>query len=350
MQNTLSKELNMPALYTTMVAEQQEQYVDRFDQAVNEFNLKLNYIDKRSVDPTTSPDELLLVTTKAIMKMADACEEFERNCLFDKKTIKQAQLSFRERTGAMFSKSYFMNRARTWPQGYAGDFQTLEGIYRNIPLSNGVGLYLDRYFLATTLPSAVRDRKDFLRDLLRRELNQRQEPKILDIACGSCRELVELAPEIRSTKAKVTCVDFDPDALGFAADRMAFAGLPQEHTTFRKYNALKMTNHDRNLKEFGPQDVIYSVGFFDYLQDVSLVPLLSSLYALLNPGGTLIMSFKDCRRYRAQEYSWFVDWDGFLQRTEEDSREVLVHAGIPLNSVTSARDSSGVIIFFNAAR
>lgn len=298
MQNTLGYELNKTNGSVTQVSEQQEQYVDRLNKAIDEFNMKLNYIDKRSVDQAASPDELLIVTSKAIMDMADACEEFECNCIFDKTALKQAQISFREKTAELFSKSYFMNRARTWPQGYAGDFQTLEGIYRNIPLSNGVGYYLDRYFLATTLPSAVRDRKDFLRNLLRHELGRRQDPKILDIACGSCRELIELASEIKTAGARVTCVDFDSDALGFAADRLAFAGLPSEHTTFRKYNALKMTNHDRNLKEFGTQDIIYSVGFFDYLRNITLVPLLSSLYGLLNPGGILIMSFKDCRRYR----------------------------------------------------
>ncbi len=39
---------------------------------------------------------------------------------------------------------------------------------------------------------------------------------------------------------------------------------------------------------------------------------------MLNPGGILITSFKDAARYRHQEYHWIVDWDGFLQRTEED--------------------------------
>jgi SAM-dependent methyltransferase len=284
------------------------------------------------------------------MEMADACEKFERACEFDKTIIKPAQRSFREKTKEYFSKSYFMNRARTWPRGYAGDFETLEGIYRNIPLSEGLGYYLDRYFLATALPSAVRHRKDFLRSLLGRELCGRQAPKFLDLACGSCRELVELAPEIKASGAQVTCVDFDSDALDFAANRMIYAGVPQEQMTFRRYNAFKMIKHDRNVKEFGMQDVIYSVGFFDYVQDDRLIPLLSALYALLNPGGALIMSFKDSRLYRAQEYHWFVDWDGFLQRTEEDSREVLVRAGIPLDHVTSARDNSGVIVFYSAVK
>jgi extracellular factor (EF) 3-hydroxypalmitic acid methyl ester biosynthesis protein len=350
MKNTQPYELNKNNEPAAVIAEQREQYADRLNSAVDEFNATLQYLDENSDDPKARQDELLLVTTKAIVKMADACENFERACEFDKTLIKEAQRSFREKTSKWISKSYFMNRARTWPRGYAGDFETIEGVYRNIPLSEGVGYYLDRYFLATELPSAVRHRKDFLRSLLDREMRGRQAAKFLDIACGSCRELVELAPEIKASGAQVTCVDFDADALDFAANRLVSAGVPQEQTTFRRYNALKMIKRDRNLKEFGMQDVIYSVGFFDYLQNEALVPLLSSLYALLNPGGVLIMSFKDSRRYRVQEYHWFVDWDGFLLRTGEDSREVLARAGIPLDHVTTAPEKSGVIFFYSAVK
>lgn len=349
MQNTHPYDQNN-VLTAVISAEQQEPYADPFHAAVDKFNATLRYIDNNSADPKARQDELLILTTKSIMEMADACENFERACDFDKTIVKEAQRAFREKTSAWISKSYFMNRARTWPRGYAGDFETLEGVYRNVPLSEGVGYYLDRYFLATELPSAVRHRKDFLRSLLDREMSSHPAAKFLDLACGSCRELVELAPEIKASGAQVTCVDFDADALDFAANRLVSAGVPQEQMTLRRYNVLKMIKHDRNLKEFGMQDVIYSVGFFDYLQDEALLPLLSSLYALLNPGGVLIMSFKDSRRYRAQEYHWFVDWDGFLQRTEEDSIEVLVHAGIPLDHVTSAREKSGVILFYSAVK
>jgi extracellular factor (EF) 3-hydroxypalmitic acid methyl ester biosynthesis protein len=350
MQNVLTYDGKDLQTGASFVAEPQELYVDRLNRAIDEFNTRLKYIDRRSQDSTANPDELLIVTTKAIMEMSDACEAFEQKGAIDKAVLKQAQVSFREKTRELISKSYFMNRARTWPQGYAGDFETLEGIYRDLPKSDGVGYYLDRYFLATALPAAVRARKETLRGLIKDELGKRRSPGVLDLACGSCREVLELAPEIKESGAHFTCIDFDSAALDFAAGRLAFAGIPAEQVAFRKYNALKMIKHDRNVKEFGMQDVIYSVGFFDYLQDETLIALLASLYALLNPGGTLITSFKDCRRYRAQEYHWFVDWDGFLQRTEEDSREVLLRAGIPADSVTSVREASEVILFLSATK
>lgn len=335
---------------TCPVARQQEPYVARLNKAIEEFITRLKYIERRSTDTCASQDELLIFTTKAITAMTDACEEFERSGQFDRIAIEHAQADFRERTAGFFLQSYFMNRARTWPRGYAGDYETLEGIYRNIPKSIGLGYHLDRYFLATTLPSAVRDRKNSLRAVVKKELAKRRGPKVLDIACGSCREVFELAPEIVSSKAQFTLVDSDSDALAFAGNRLGYTGIPPEQTVFRRYNALKMVKHDRNVGEFGMQDVIYSVGFFDYLRDDALVPLLSSLYGLLNPGGTLITSFKDSRRYRSQEYHWFVDWDGFYQRTEEQSRNTLSKAGIPEASVCSHRDASGVIIFLTAVK
>ena len=59
-----------------------------------------------------------------------------------------------------------------------------------------------------------------------------------------------------------------------------------------------MFDLDTAQKEFGMKDIIYSIGFFDYLPDEFLVKLLSSLYLLLKPGGKLIASFKDANRYR----------------------------------------------------
>ena len=60
----------------------------------------------------------------------------------------------------------------------------------------------------------------------------------------------------------------------------------------------------------------------------------------------MIAPFKDVRRYRPQDYHWLTDWDGFLQRKEEDFREVFEQAGIPESAITESREESGVIIFY----
>jgi cyclopropane fatty-acyl-phospholipid synthase-like methyltransferase len=107
-----------------------------------------------------------------------------------------------------------------------------------------------------------------------------------------------------------------------------------------------MFDHELNMNEFGKQDIIYSVGFFDYLQSDFLSTMFSALYQMLNPGGKLIASFKDAHRYRYKDYHWIVDWDGFLQRTEEDFLNIFSDANIPFSSISEMREESGVIVFY----
>ncbi len=279
-----------------------------------------------------------------------ACAEFEKAVPYEADAIRDARIRFREKTGPILTKSNFISHARTWPRGHQGDYQILESAYRNMSSSSGIGYYLDRYCLQTTLCVAVRERKNTLQDILKAEMAARTGPRILDVACGSCRDLFEIAADVEKTGARVTCVDFDSEALEFAANRMAIANSASELITYRKYNAFKMINHERNLKEFGSQDLIYSVGFFDYLKDDMLIRLLGALYELLSPGGRLIASFKDCKNYNPQFYRWMVDWDGFFLRTEEDCREIIQKAGIPSGSVAFQRDKTEVIMFFTATR
>jgi len=217
-------------------------------------------------------------------------------------------------------------------------------------LSDGLGYYLDKYCLASDLGVGVRERIEKLRELLKQELAGMRNPKVLDVACGSCREVFELAQEIKASGARFTCVDLDPGALDFARDRLGYVGLLAEHVELMVYNALRMFDHETVVTEFGMQDIIYSVGYFDYLPDDFLVKLLRSLYMVLNPGGKLIASFKDTNRYRPQIHHWLVDWDGFLQRTQADFDRLLCQAEIPYKAISMSRVESGAILFYTVTK
>ncbi|MEW6417847.1 MAG: class I SAM-dependent methyltransferase [Nitrospirota bacterium] len=343
--NDFYEEIKENALF---IGEERERYTKYLAKATELFNKKLEDIEKRCYDPTENPEELLKATEKAINEVLYICEEFEQ-MVKDKDIIRDARIEFREKTNPILSKSYCINRTRTWPQGHQGDYKTLEGVYRNIPLSEGIGYFLDLYMLNVSLAHAVRNRIKKLKEILRNELRDRQKPSVLNIACGSCREVFELAPEIEKSGAKFTCIDLDNDALSFAANRLSYTSispLASNQVNLRKYNALRMFDDELNMNEFGKQDIIYSVGFFDYLPSDFLVNMLGALYKLLNPGGKLIASFKDATRYRHQAFHWIVDWDGFLQRNEEDFRSIFSDAEIPDSAITEMREDSGVIVFY----
>jgi SAM-dependent methyltransferase len=332
-----------------IVHERPRTFVEELDARIETYVAKLSDFEVRCSMPNADEEALLEEITMLNDAMLQACAQFEQD-VNDPLALKQAQVYFREKTHPIMSKSYGINRFRTWPQGQQGDFMSLEIIYKNMQMSEGIGLYLDKYAAASSLGVGVRERVVKMRDLLKQELINKSKLKVLDVACGSGREVFELAPEIKASGAKFTCVDLDPAALEFALDRFAYAGLTDEHTELIQYNALRMFDLETAKTEFGMQDVIYSIGFFDYLPDDFLVKLLRSLYLLLNPGGKLIAAFKDVGRYQPQFFHWFVDWDGFLQRNEKDFDRVLREADIPYSAISMTRVDSGSVVFYSITK
>ena len=327
-----------------LVREGTEKYAGILDAATAKFNKEMADIEDRCIVRNENPEAVPMLIREAIDEVIQACEDFE-NKVGDMDVIRAARTGFRQKTDRVFSKSYLMNRTRTWPQGSQGDYKTLELAYKNTPLSEGMGYYLDLFLLDLPLGHAVRDRIKQLELMLKAELLERHEPSILNIACGACRELVGIVPEIIDSGAKVVCIDSDDDALNYAQTRLANAGL-RENIEFYKYNALRLFDYEIGMEEFGKQDIIYSVGLFDYLPSDFLVKMFSTLYKMLNPGGRFIPAFKDAQRYRPQYTHWLVDWDGFLQRKEEDFKKILSDAGIPSSSITEERDKTGIIVFY----
>jgi extracellular factor (EF) 3-hydroxypalmitic acid methyl ester biosynthesis protein len=335
--------------HTGLIQERPRTSIEALDASIENYLKKLNAFEMRCSLPDADKEALLDEIALLTDSMLQACAQFEQE-VNDPLTLKQTQVYFREKTHPILSKSYAINRCRTWPLGQQGDYMTLELIYKNMQMSEGIGTYLDDYMQASSLGVGVRERIITMRELLKKELSSRSNSKVLDVASGSCREVFELAPEIKASGAKFTCVDIDNAALDFALDRFAFAGLSEAHTELVQYNALRMFDLETAQKEFGMQDIIYSVGFFDYLPDDFLVKLLSSLYMLLNPGGKLFAAFKDVDRYQPQLYHWLVDWDGFLQRTEKDFERVFRDANIPSSAISMTRVDSGSIVFYSITK
>jgi SAM-dependent methyltransferase len=325
-------------------AEDLSEYYTGLYAATEKFNLELADIEDRFILRGENKEAVPALLRKAVDEAMQACEVFEKN-VSDREAVRSARIRFRQETNPACSKSYCINRTRVWPQGSQGDYKTLELAYKNTPLSEGIGYYLDRVMLDLPLGRAVKDRIKKLELMLKDELLQRREPSILNIACGACRELVGIVPEIIDSGAKVVCIDSDNDALDYAQRRLADTGL-RENIEFFKYNALRLFDYEISMEDFGNQDIIYSVGLFDYLPSDFLVKMFSTIYKMLNPGGIFIPAFKDAQRYRPQYYHWLVDWDGFLQRNEDDFRKILDDAGIPSSSITEKRDETGIIVFY----
>lgn len=322
----------------------------RLNAAIDQLNQLMTQLDSElDEDPNADADLLAERLTKEIHATEAVASEIEAEFSDDLPTLRRLQAVFREATDRHFSKSYFMHRARVWPRGYPGDYRIIDQAYDNHPLSHGLGQLLDRYFLSSTLADAIRWRRLKMREIVAREIKRRSNAQVLNIGCGPCREVRELADTIAATNAHFLCLDFDDEALAYSAERFANTAAAS-HVEFRQYNALKMINAQRNLNEFGAQDVIYTIGLLDYLTDPVLIRLMRALYETLKPGGVFVAVFKDCERYETQDYHWLVDWSGFYQRTAQQSRRLIWEAGIADEQVTVERSRCGVMVFYQIVR
>lgn len=299
------------------------------------------------IDPDAVPrdDEILNEVTAAFEQVNKACSRLERFLEEDPALLKEVQSRFRDEVAPTTDQSSLFFHARTKPRGYPGDHAMLTTIYGRKPKSRGIGGYLDLYFLNTALGRGVCTRLQTVRDFLIEELSQRQgEVSILNVACGPAREYVDW-PNIESSKAYVTCIDYDKQALEYVDTKVAGTTPPSLELKCERYNALRMCSAKANIQKFGRPDIIYSVGLFDYIPDKQLVPLLQGLYDSVNDGGIVYVAFKDCRRYDKTVYQWQVDWY-FFQRTEEECRSLLEEAGFEMDSIDMLRDATGSIISF----
>jgi extracellular factor (EF) 3-hydroxypalmitic acid methyl ester biosynthesis protein len=192
-----------------------------------------------------------------------------------------------------FMRSRFAERAYFKPLGYAGDYLMMEMIYRNIPAGDGkLGQLVDSWCLNTTAARSVRGR----RRLLTRELASLSGPilscgqpvRIMNLACGSNRELFDFLEGCdRSELVEAICVDIDAEALKYTRNEID----PQNHgATIRlmNENIIKWAS-GRSRHDFRSQDIIYSAGLTDYLDDPLLAAFIKICYKQLKPGGVLVI-------------------------------------------------------------
>ncbi|MBX3439524.1 MAG: class I SAM-dependent methyltransferase [Planctomycetaceae bacterium] len=311
---------------------------------IEEFRTLESEVDREAVP---GPGDTLDRLTQAITRTLDACAAVEALLGEDSPQLKEVQERFRDAIRPWFDQSWFMERARSKPRGYPGDYVLLSAIYDNVPKSRGLGGLLDLYFLDQTLAHGVRTRLAGVRRFLTKEVLRRHSAlSILNVACGPAREYAEgFASE--GHPVHLTCVDMDEQALAFVQDNVA--GKPDVEVDFECvcYNALRMASSKSTIAKFGRSDVIYSVGLCDYIPDDFMIRILRGWRESLAEGGVIYVAFKDRLLYNKAVYQWLVDWH-FYQRTEEDCRRLYEEAGYDVDGLEVERDGDGVIMNFIA--
>lgn len=227
------------------------------------------------------------------------------------------------------------------PHGYPGDFEMLEKIYQNHVSSHPKLRNWDLYSQAQSAPQAVRNRKDYFKQLLRGlEATDGHNPlAVLNVASGSSRDLAEFLGESGNGRLRFDCIEWDQHAIDYA--KKLCAELMSDIEFFQG-NALRFSTTKRYR-------LIWSAGLFDYLDDAKFQYLLKRLWVLLDEQGELVIgNFSDSnptRNYMEIMGDWFLQ-----HRNTEKLRSLAQGCGVNPGHIRVGAEPEGVNLFLHLKR
>ncbi len=231
-------------------------------------------------------------------------------------------------------KSNFFKRVYFKPKGYPGDFLMMEAIYKNMPNGDGLlGKLIDKYFLNAPAARAVRERRRMLSKLLfdysskiTENLDNEEKLKIMNLACGSNRELFDFLSQFEKTvDIECTCIDADNDALFYTQNSVDIF----EHNASIQLindNVIKWAIKRKAPPNCYDQHIIYSSGLTDYLNDKLFIAFVKLCYDLLRPGGRVIISNYSINNPNKAWMDHIFMWR-LIHRTEKDMKQLLMKGG-----------------------
>ena len=242
---------------------------------------------------------------------------------------------------ALFQRSY------TKPRGYAGDFETIEMIYRAEPRGAGpVGRMIDAWNLATDTSSAVRSRRARIVSEITAMLANRglSEPlRITSMAVGSGREIFDLFDALPDASLQATGIDLDAGAIAFCAAEARARCLGDQTIRFHQQNLIRLA-FGRSRIPIAKQDFVYSMGLIDYIADELVVRLMNWAHDQLVPGGTLALGNFALGNPERPYMDHVLDWL-LIHRSPDQLRELFARSKFGKTEVRVDADTSRIQLF-----
>jgi extracellular factor (EF) 3-hydroxypalmitic acid methyl ester biosynthesis protein len=224
---------------------------------------------------------------------------------------------------AQHMESPFVRRLRSWPRGYAGDFETVEYMLsgRVQAEPGSLGYWIESVALQSAMAEQHRNKIAAQSRWIAEAAGKKRGARILVLASGGAADLTAVSERISETGAVVVLNDSDAEALAFARARHRRIG---SQIRCVHGNALGSI---RKLQAEGPFDLVLAGGLFDYL-DRRRAEFLAANVAgrLLGEGGTFCFT----NIVSPNPYKTMLEVIGrwrLIERSETEAADLL--AGIP---------------------
>ena len=174
------------------------------------------------------------------------------------------------------------------PRGYAGDYHTIELIYRDEAGGHArLGPLLDRWFLDQPSAKAIRNRRALIGAEIGALLARLGAARVTGLACGAAQEIYDLFSADHGAQVHYTGIDIDHLALE-SVQRWAAAVDVADRVQTVPGNLIYLASGSQQL-DLPPQDLIYSMAAIDYLSDQFVVKLLNWIHDHLAPAGRVLL-------------------------------------------------------------
>ena len=243
-------------------------------------------------------------------------------------------------------RSVFVKRLQEWPRKYPGDFETIEYLcdHENKSVYGTVEFYIEEYALNSAIAQQHRNKLQHQsRIILDTLLNGRENPRILSVGCGGCRDILSIERYIKHIQFELVINDIDNDALELSVKRLEY--LNDLHVV--PGNIIQAL---RRVEKHGPFDLIVTGGLFDHMSDKHVSFFLKhALSGLLKSDGTLFFA-------NAVEGNPFRVWMEYLAdwrlnyRSEENIAGLLEAAGVSDKTVDINKGETGLTFFVEVKR
>lgn len=259
---------------------------------------------------------------------------------FDKEAHERHGYYFRRQAWEFILGSEFFKRTNLKPRGYAGDAEMMRMLYENQHVGNYVfNKLLHKHGVETAAAQAVRNRRTLVPAVLRRVASETPDRgpgsfRFLSLACGPAWELRDvLQSQADFERFHCALLDQDASALDSARETVGQIEATRGHRVRVDYlndSVRSMLRMRRASERFGHYHFIYSMGLFDYLTPPVAVAVMSKMFDLLEPGGTMLIGNFHTRNPSRVYMEYWMDWVLYY-RTEEEFLELAA----PLPNVKS---------------
>lgn len=249
-------------------------------------------------------------------------------------------IHYLEPVRSRFSKSNVLHRFQKWPEGYQGDYVTVEMLCEssNSCTPDSLEFYFEEYTLNCAMPQQHRNKVHIQAGKILSTILMKDDPKILIVGAGSGADVREIQHLVKDKNYSLHFNDIDQNALDYTRSKLDPNII--DRSLFIQQNII---SYIKNMQKDNLQfDLVLFGGVFDYLTDKQIKFILKNIYSnsLKSEGEIFFTNVAENNPYRVlMEYG--TDW--FLkERTESEISQICASADISDKCVSIAKETTGI--------